>query len=560
MNIVWLVDGVTGDWSGGYESKLASNRYRAIIPGTELHRLQHEVHFVAMSDGLAVKRINDLRPDFIVVAKQFGWQNPARYQEVAANLREGLQAAAAQGCRVVVDFCDDHFDDAVLGPNWRALAAMAHACVTGSDELRQTVQAHTSAPVYAVGDPIASPLGQPRVFRPQSRVQSALQGWLGGSKAVQRLRMVWYGNPVNVAALFAWTKALAPLARERPWWLSVVTAPAVQIENSIAQFNSSQGGNAAMELVPWSEDAQWIAVRDADVVLIPSDVSKAAKRAKTANRLTDALHMGRYVIASPVPAYSPYSDYASITDKPLEAIQEYLRNPAQSLANIENGQQAAIERASTAFIAGRWLEVLTLLQGAPIQRDRWVAASEVPQPMTQTPVRLNLGCGDKILPGYVNVDVVESRAGRSPDVICDLRNLAIFPDGHAEEVLAVHVVEHFWRWEIEAVLREWARVLKPGGQMVLECPNLKSACEAFLADPVNASRQDKEGQRSMWVFYGDPQWKDPLMVHRWGYTPASLAALMEAVGLIEARQEPAQFKLREPRDMRVVATKPLSSL
>ena len=27
--------------------------------------------------------------------------------------------------------------------------------------------------------------------------------------------------------------------------------------------------------------------------------------------------------------------------------------------------------------------------------------------------RLNLGCGDKLLPGYVNVDVAESRAGKS---------------------------------------------------------------------------------------------------------------------------------------------------
>jgi hypothetical protein len=42
------------------------------------------------------------------------------------------------------------------------------------------------------------------------------------------------------------------------------------------------------------------------------------------------------------------------------------------------------------------------------------------------------------------------------------------------------------------------------------------------------------------------------MVHRWGYTPASLAAVMSEAGLVNVRQEPAQFKLREPRDMRLV--------
>ncbi|HSJ98411.1 MAG TPA: methyltransferase domain-containing protein, partial [Myxococcota bacterium] len=172
------------------------------------------------------------------------------------------------------------------------------------------------------------------------------------------------------------------------------------------------------------------------------------------------------------------------------------------------------------------------------------------------PLRLNLGCGDKILPGYVNVDVVEARAGMKPDVVCDLHDLAPFDDASADEILSVHVVEHFWRWEVRDVLREWVRVLKPGGRMVIECPNIRSACETFLEDPARFSREDQEGQRTMWVFYGDPQWKDPLMIHRWGYTPESLRALLGEVGLADVRQEAAQFKLREPRDMRVVGTRP----
>lgn len=171
-------------------------------------------------------------------------------------------------------------------------------------------------------------------------------------------------------------------------------------------------------------------------------------------------------------------------------------------------------------------------------------------------VKLNLGCGDKILPGYVNVDVAETRAGKRPDVLCDLHHLAPFEDNSADEILSVHVVEHFWRWEVVDVLKEWVRVLKPGGLMVLECPNLKSACETFLSNPEFHAGPGPEGQKTMWVFYGDPSWRDPLMVHRWGYTPQSLAALMAEVSLVNIRQEPAQFKLREPRDMRLVGEKP----
>src|ERR1700742_475547 len=74
------------------------------------------------------------------------------------------------------------------------------------------------------------------------------------------------------------------------------------------------------------------------------------------------------------------------------------------------------------------------------------------------PLRLNLGCGDKILPGYVNVDVAPSRRGQQPDVLCDLLELGPFQSNSVDEALAVHVVERFWRWEFVDVLTERKRV------------------------------------------------------------------------------------------------------
>lgn len=171
-------------------------------------------------------------------------------------------------------------------------------------------------------------------------------------------------------------------------------------------------------------------------------------------------------------------------------------------------------------------------------------------------IKLNLGCGDKLLPGFINVDVASERSGKKPDIICDVRDLKLIESNYADEVLAVHVIEHFWRWEVLDILIEWKRVIKPGGLIILECPNLISACEEFLKDPLTKAGPGPEGQKTMWVFYGDPKWQDPLMNHRWGYTPHSLAMLMHEAGFIKIAQEPAQFKLKEPRDMRIVGEKP----
>jgi SAM-dependent methyltransferase len=92
-------------------------------------------------------------------------------------------------------------------------------------------------------------------------------------------------------------------------------------------------------------------------------------------------------------------------------------------------------------------------------------------------LRLHLGCGTCVLPGWVNID----RVARAPGVVTDIDPTTLpYPDGAVTEVLAEHLFEHFSFSEEGLVWREMARVLRPGGVLTLEVPDFEWVCGRFL--------------------------------------------------------------------------------
>lgn len=83
------------------------------------------------------------------------------------------------------------------------------------------------------------------------------------------------------------------------------------------------------------------------------------------------------------------------------------------------------------------------------------------------PRKLNLGCGQFPLAGFLNVDI----SARTPaDVLCDLDRFPYpFADERFEEIRAHHVLEHL-RDPFRA-MAEWRRLLRPGGTLLVKVPH-----------------------------------------------------------------------------------------
>lgn len=93
------------------------------------------------------------------------------------------------------------------------------------------------------------------------------------------------------------------------------------------------------------------------------------------------------------------------------------------------------------------------------------------------PLRLHIGCGSRVLPGWINMDSVARAPGVATGI--DITHLP-FADGSVDTVLAEHVFEHFTFEQEGAAWQEIARVLRPDGEFTIEVPDFEWVCTTFL--------------------------------------------------------------------------------
>jgi SAM-dependent methyltransferase len=142
-------------------------------------------------------------------------------------------------------------------------------------------------------------------------------------------------------------------------------------------------------------------------------------------------------------------------------------------------------------------------------------------------MRLNLCCGSDVRDGYINIDVRKTR----PNVlVLDLERelLRPFPDGSAEEIIARDCIEHVsWR-RVEDLLRDVHRVLKCGGRLYVQVPDLEAIARKVILNP-DFCHGGLCGWKaiSYWV-YGAQDY--PENTHKAGFTIPTLRRLLESLG------------------------------
>lgn len=147
--------------------------------------------------------------------------------------------------------------------------------------------------------------------------------------------------------------------------------------------------------------------------------------------------------------------------------------------------------------------------------------------------RLHLCCGDIYLQGYTNIDIKgiiwkgkpeenpnlttiydyykDRKIGERREILVD-KNMNLTTkweiiDNSIDEILIICAIEHFTLQEAQFIINECKRVLKSGGKLIIDFPDVAKTVRNYIKiDPEYC-------MRLLYCSY-----KDIYSIHKWGYT------------------------------------------
>ncbi|MBK7002204.1 MAG: methyltransferase domain-containing protein [Rhodoferax sp.] len=178
---------------------------------------------------------------------------------------------------------------------------------------------------------------------------------------------------------------------------------------------------------------------------------------------------------------------------------------------------------------------------------------------------LHVGCGpkhkDKTTRGFNTPDWKELRfdidQSVNPDIIGTMTDMSAVADASVDAIFSSHNIEHLYPHEVEVALKEFTRVLKPSGFLVITCPDLQSVCalvaEDKLLEPAYVASAGPITPLDILYGHRPPMAKGNLyMAHRCGFTEKVLVGTLRSCGFATVA---SRRRVHPHYDLYAVATK-----
>ena len=167
-------------------------------------------------------------------------------------------------------------------------------------------------------------------------------------------------------------------------------------------------------------------------------------------------------------------------------------------------------------------------------------------------LKLHIGCGKGILPGWVNIDVYPA-----PLAMNVLRGLP-FAAGSVRYVFVSHLLEHlFFPRDVKPFLAELRRVLAPGGTVRIVVPDVEQCIEAYGTH----NREFFASRRETWSWWPENPTRledflaysgagaEPAYLfesHKYGYDMETLQRVLEEAGFARVERSGYMTSRHEP--------------
>ena len=329
MKVVWVTPKLElQEGPEGIYSRIASLRYRAIIPAQALAARGHQALVIGLDrecfDSVRDKVVDS---DYVVFRKN--------YDESECTERM-LQEMHMRGVKTLFDISDDRFLSEP-GPHLRRMIAQAGSVVTTSTMLQQAVKQHTNRDSFVVGDPFEGPRGEAR--------------W---SPNGSRFKGLWFGHASNIGSLRQALPSLLQAGRKNPIDLRIVTKGIDGIERECKEFNSKHRHALSLRYAKWSIAETWNSLAATDFVIIPLKPDNRRLLAKSTNRIIESLWAGRFVVAHPIPSYMEFKEWAWIGEDLAEGIAWMVEHGSLLAARVRAAQDYIAATYSPHRIALEW--------------------------------------------------------------------------------------------------------------------------------------------------------------------------------------------------------------